>query len=135
MIGQGMAAAGAALALLAAASGSAQGPWILTCSVAGPAGAPAAAATSRVFRIGTGLLQEWRPAEHEFGTNLCLAHPCVAEKGRLEGVISSASLILTIGLNPENGTATWRTVGASNLAATSGTCAMKLDTAKPKARG
>ena len=135
MIGHGTAAASAALALLAAASAPTQAPWILTCSVTPPAGTPGAAPTNRIFRVGAGLLQEWQPAEHEFGVNRCLANSCVAEKGRLEGVISSATVILTISLDPEAGKASWRTVGASNLGASSGSCALKHDSAKAKPKG
>jgi hypothetical protein len=135
MIGQGMAATSVALWLLAAASAPAQGPWILSCEVTPAIGAGADKPGLRVFRIAPGVLQEWRPGIKAFGGNLCQSYSCVSEKGRLEGVISSATLNLTISLDPAKGEASWKTVGASNLGASSGACSMKLEAAKAKAGG
>ena len=125
-----MAVASAAL-LLQAGTGTAtaQGPWILTCDV----GTSAQGQTeTRTFRLGPNLFQEWKPADKQFGPNLCLSFECKAAPDRLEGVLSTATLVLTIGLDRQSGQATWRTLGASGLARSSGVCAMKPDTAAAK---
>ena len=106
------------LAALAAAP-SANGPWILTCDMPSSAGATSA---TRVFRIAPQVFQEWRPADKAFGNNLCASFPCAADRNRLEGTISSPSVIFTVQVDRQTGGATWRTQGASNLAKSTGSC-------------
>ena len=131
-----MAASAVALLLQASASPTAPDPgaWIVTCAMGAldrAASGPAADAP-RVFRLGPQLFQEWNPATQAFGPNLCLSFSCSSDANRLEGVISSNTLVLTISLDRQAGQANWRTQGASNLRRSSGTCAMKPDVAPAK---
>ena len=132
MIGTG-AAWIAMLVILGTTAAQAEQRWIVTCAMPQPAGntaAPASApASSRVFRLGPGLFQELQPDGKAFGPNLCMAFPCVREPGRLVGVISSSTLVLTVTLDPDAGAASWKTVGASGLARPSGDCALRSDIA------
>jgi hypothetical protein len=116
-----------AAVLMQAASGAGKtaGPWILACDVAtsGATDAP-----HRTFRLGPQLFQEWKPDERRFGPNLCLSFKCSADRDRLEGTLSSNSLILTIQMDPARKAASWRTVGASGLSRTTGPCSIAPDT-------
>ena len=120
---------------LAAATGAAQAqalppaPWIVTCDVSAPNGATDAAAGQRIFRVGPDLFQAWNPTEKAFGANLCHAFPCVRQADRLEGTISSATLNLTIAVDPQTGQATWRAAGASGLSRSNGPCTIKPEAA------
>lgn len=102
------------------ASGLAESPageaWILRCRV------DSAEQTMRTFRVAPQLLQEWRPADQSFGPNLCQTFSCKADRDRLEGVISSASLILTLRIDQATSQGSWSTVGASGLKETNGPC-------------
>lgn len=89
------------------------GAWILRCQVEGAA---------RTFRVAPKLLQERRSPDGRFGPNLCETFACTADRDRLEGVISSASLILTLQIDRRTGQGSWSTVGASNHQQTSGPC-------------
>lgn len=102
-----------------AAPAPAEGPWILTCDM--PSATSSASAT-RVFRIAPKVFQEWRPADKTFGNNLCASFPCSADRNRLEGTISSSSVVFTVQVDRRTGGATWRTQGASNLAKSTGAC-------------
>lgn len=106
------------------ASALAQSAFIATCDV-GPPGQGQQGPATRVFRVAPGSLQEWQAEHKAFGPNLCLSFSCTGERGKLEGRIESASLIFTLALDPAAKTAAWRTVGASGLARTSGTCEVK----------
>ena len=120
----------AALALAAAAPPApAPRTFILKCET-GPA-APGAPPVDpvRVFRLGTGLLQEWRPQERRFGPNLCSAFAGRRAQGSLEGTVSSASTALTLRLDPAQRNATWRVTGASGLKRTSGPCSVQAEKA------
>src|SRR5678816_1270752 len=117
-------------ALLVQAAGPApalQRTWILKCDVGVANGVNAPAL--RVFRVGPRLLQEWKPMQKKFGPNLCLSFTCKAADNALEGTISSASLMLTIKLDPQTKGATWQTFGASGLKRTNGPCTVGPDTA------
>jgi hypothetical protein len=99
--------------------------WLLHCQIDG------AADGARTFRIASKTLQEWRPADRRFGPNLCQTFACKADRDRLEGVISSASLILTVRIDRRTGQGSWSTVGASGLRQTSGPC--RVEPEKPGA--
>lgn len=129
------AAIATALALTAAAGTPGAGPWIVTCNMAGPGESPASANAQRVFRIGPHLFQEWKPEKNAFGRNLCVAFSCIGAQDRLEGVISSPTLSLTVTLEPATGRASWRALGATGLKTTSGPCAVRLEAAAAKAAG
>lgn len=98
------------------ADASASGAWVLRCRIDSPTQAV------RTFRVAPRLLQEWRPADKAFGPNLCEVFSCTADRKRLEGVITSASLILTLRVDQASGQGSWKTVGASGLNQTSGPC-------------
>lgn len=115
----------AAILQAAAAASAPQGSWILKCEVGVPDVASTRMPAVRTFRIGPNLLQEWRPSEQKFGQNLCLVFSCRADPGRLEGTISSASVMLTIKLDSKANKASWRTVGASGMTRTTGPCAVQ----------
>jgi hypothetical protein len=116
------AAAGAA-AQAAPPAGPAEGPWILTCDMP----ASETGATHRVFRIAPKVFQEWQPGRKTFGNNLCASFPCAADRDRLEGTISSTSVVLTVQVDRRTGGATWRTQGASNLARSTGACTIEKE--------
>lgn len=101
--------------------------WILECDMPGRDGLPG----PRVFRLGQQRFEEWRPDEKRFGGNMCAVFPCRRDEGSYEGIISSASLILTVRASPETGLATWSTIGASGFKKTSGTCQIRPDTGAP----
>lgn len=101
--------------------------WILRCKV------DSATQATRTFRVAPKVLQEWRPADKRFGPNLCETFACKVDRGKLEGSITSASLILTLRLDRQSGQGSWSTVGASGLKQTSGPCAVERD--KPKKPG
>lgn len=123
LVGLALAQAGAPAAPPSAASGA----WILTCNMAGPQEPPDSPNARRVFRIGRGLFQQWRPAFGDFSPNLCQSFRCVSSPDRLEGTITSTSLTLTITVDMAARAATWRTVGASGLRVPSGPCTMEPD--------
>jgi hypothetical protein len=128
-------AGGLAMALaLSAAGAPSQGPWILTCNMP-PADQTSGASAQRIFRIGPRLFQQWRPADNAFGPNLCQSFSCIGAKDRLQGVISSPSVSLTVSLDLATGQGAWRTIGASGLKTTNGPCSVRADTtaAKPPA--
>jgi hypothetical protein len=123
--------AGVAAALLQATAGAPlQGAWILTCDFPG-ATAPQGEGGRRVFRLAPRTLQEWDQDSKDFGPNLCEVFACRTDSGRLEGTITSASMILTIAADPAARQATWRTQGATNLGRTSGACGMEPERIKP----
>jgi hypothetical protein len=95
--------------------------WILRCRV------DSAEQTVRTFRVAPQLLQEWRPADRRFGPNLCQTFSCKADRDKLEGVISSASLILTLRIDRATSQGSWSTVGASGLRQTHGPCSAKRE--------
>ncbi len=121
-----------ALALAAAALSPPSGPWILTCDMPAPSGDHTAPGAERVFRIGPRLFQEWKPTTKQFGPNLCAAYTCARTAGRLEGTISSSTLSLTVSLDLATGRGAWRTLGASGLRTTHGTCSVEPQTAQPR---
>ncbi len=95
--------------------------WILSCHVDG------AARPVRTFRVAPKELREWRPADQRFGPNLCQTFACKVDRGRLEGEISSASLILKLRVDRASGQGSWSTVGASGLKQTSGPCDVRRE--------
>lgn len=99
--------------------------FILRCDM----GAPTADATGgvRTFRLAPSVFQEWRADRHEFGPNLCGSFRCRADKARLEGVIESRTLILTITMDRSARSATWKTRGASGLSRTQGACTVTAE--------
>lgn len=101
--------------------------WILHCRI------DSTTQATRTFRVAPRLLQEWRPADKRFGPNLCETFSCKADRDRLEGVLSSASLILTLRIDRASGQGSWSTVGASGLRETSGPCAAEREKAGKKA--
>jgi len=110
--------ASVALLMLAQPAAPAPESWILRCDTAtaeDPGG-------QRIFRLGRQVFQEWKPDKRAFGPNLCRSFPCVADRERLQGTVSSATLTMTITAEPNLGRATWQTQGASGLARTSGRC-------------
>jgi hypothetical protein len=121
-------ACGLGLALAAGAGDvQAQAPVVLVCSMTLPSGptpgsVKPAIREERVFRIGRGSFEEWRPAERKYGPNLCEAYGCSANAQRTEGAISSASVSYTIGVDHKTGAGYWRSVGASGRAETQGDC-------------
>jgi hypothetical protein len=116
-----------ALALTLTAAGPAQGPWVLTCNMTAPQEDQSGPNAHRMFRIGPQLFQAWNPTTNQFGPNLCSSYTCRGDQARLEGEISSTTLVLTIGLDLATHQATWRATGASNLRATNGPCTVKAD--------
>lgn len=118
----------AALLLAAASTPAASaGSWVLKCDISAVPGGGASPAATRTFRLAPGVFQEWRASDQRFGPNLCASFSCRRTAGRLEGSISSASVILTIALEPAQRRATWRTMGASGMKRTSGLCAVEPD--------
>jgi hypothetical protein len=115
--------AGLFIALLA--PGPAEAPagdtWILNCRI------DSTTQAVRTFRVAPRLLQEWRPADKQFGPNLCEIFSCTADRRRLEGVMTSASLILTLRVERPSGKGSWKTVGASGLKETSGPCTVERE--------
>ena len=105
----------------------APGFWILTCDMtaAGPVGVEEGG--RGVFRLGPKSFQQWKPAQRAFGSNLCRTFACVADRDRLEGTISAASVILTIKLDRQTRAGSWQTVGASGLTRSSGSCTVRPD--------
>jgi hypothetical protein len=61
-------------------------------------------------------------ADKRFGPNLCKSFSCKADRNGFEGVITSASLILTLRIDSVTGQGAWSTVGASGLRETKGPC-------------
>lgn len=116
-----------ALTLTAAAAPAAQGPWILTCNMTAQGEDQSGPNAHRMFRIGPQLFQAWNPAQSQFGPNLCASFTCRGDQSRLEGEISSTSLVLTVTLDRATQQGAWRATGASNLRATSGSCSVKAD--------
>ena len=123
----------AGLFLALAVPGAAPAPpgdaWILRCRIDG---GPQAV---RTFRVAPRSLQEWRPAAKRYGPNLCETFSCKVDRDRLEGVISSASLILTLRVDRASGQGSWSTVGASGLKQTSGPCDAKREPPGQKTPG
>jgi len=115
----------AALFIAFLAPGLAEDPagdaWILQCRI------DSTTQAVRTFRAAPRLLQEWRPDDKRFGPNLCEIFSCTADRDRLEGVMTSASLILTLRVERSSGQASWKTVGASGLKETSGPCAAERE--------
>ena len=118
-------AAGVAQLSVIAAANPTAGYAILTCDMASAADS---ASTQRVFRIGPGSLQEWKPEGRGFGSNLCGPFTCAVEEGRETAEIHSASLTVTLTLMRGDRQATWRALGASGLSKPQGTCAVGPDT-------
>lgn len=128
----------AALLLALAASGLAAPPppgapfgdaWILRCRI------DSTTQAVRTFRVAPKVLQEQRATDKTFGPNLCETFACKVDRGRLEGQISSASLILTLRIDRATGQGSWSTVGASGLKQTSGPCDAKREPLTPKKPG
>ncbi|MET0293528.1 MAG: hypothetical protein ABW042_00805 [Phenylobacterium sp.] len=99
--------------------------WVLRCDL-GPSVDPSTPRV-RVFRIGPGVLQEWRAGSDRFGSTMCSTLTCKVSPQRLEGSVGSASLILTIRMDPATRQASWSTVGASGLKQVQGGCAVEAD--------
>jgi hypothetical protein len=104
------------------------GAWILNCQMP----SSGSGSSERVFRIAPRVFQEWKPADKAFGNNLCASFPCSADRNRLEGTISSSSVVLTVQVDRRTGGATWRTQGASNLATSTGACTIHKEAAQPR---
>ena len=102
------------------------GFWILKCDMP----TPVAADASRTFRLGPRSFQERKPGDKSFGSNLCNSFSCAADQHRIQGTISSASLILTITLDPQTGSAAWEAAGASGLSRKHGPCSVQPEPAK-----
>jgi len=117
--------AGLARSATAEAPRAIEGAFILNCQMPSAGSAP----SERVFRIAPRVFQEWRPADKAFGNNLCASFPCSANRDRLEGTISSASVVFTVQVDRRTGGATWRTQGASNLATSTGACTIHKEAA------
>lgn len=98
------------------------GAWILRCDMPPAPSSPPRADPVRVFRLAPKVFQEWQPDRRTFGPNLCLSFPCRADMARLEGVIESRTLVVTIAVDRSRRSATWRTTGASGLSRTQGAC-------------
>jgi hypothetical protein len=115
----------AALFLTLLAPGLAEAPagdaWILRCRI------DSTTQAVRTFRVAPRELQELRPTDSQFGPNLCEVFSCTADRDRLEGVMTSASLILTLRVDRASGQGSWKTVGASGLKETSGPCAAERE--------
>ncbi len=123
MIGIKIAALIAAAATVAAPNPAGRTALILSCDVGPGSGVKDVRASNvRVFRLAPRTFQEWNPDLRRFGNNLCQAYACSAENGRLRGAISSASLTVTVEVDPATGAGGWRTTGASGRARTSGSC-------------
>jgi hypothetical protein len=120
-----------AVTLVAAGAPTAQGPWIVTCDLTRAPGAEQGVNGQRIFRLGPHLFERWDPVGKQFGPNLCESLTCRSVPGKLETDISSATLIVTISLDLATHSASWRTQGASNLNATSGSCSVKADDTPP----
>lgn len=120
-----------AAAVLATGAHAAPAPgaaaWILTCDMESAPGAHTAR-PQRIFRLAPQLFAEWQPETRSWGHNLCASFPCRADAGRLEGQISSATVVLTIRLDRTTGAGSWSAQGASGLTRPSGAC-----TAEPEA--
>jgi hypothetical protein len=89
------------------------------------------AAGPRVFRLGPQVFQELKPGTRSFGPNLCQSFQCLADPTRLQGTIKSATLALTIQVEPGRQKGTWQTQGASGLSRTSGPCMIQPDKSRP----
>lgn len=131
MVVQSLAVLAAALQV-AAAPPAGSGRWILRCEVGASDAASTRMPAVRTFRVGPKLLQEWKASDQKFGPNLCEVFTCKADPKKLEGTINSSSLILTIKLDRVTRQASWRTVGASGMARTSGPCAARPDSGQAK---
>jgi len=127
----GLAATGSAQAASTPGKPGPAGFWIAVCEMP-TADVGAAAGGRRTFRIGPQSFQERKPGSVSFGSNLCRSFSCSADGGRMEGTITSASLALTISLDPRTRRATWRTAGASGLGQTSGNCSVEPEAARAK---
>ena len=125
-------------AALPASAACSQSPRFLSCDIPTPMGiegsAPAAPIGPRIFRIAPGSFSEWDPEEHTFGPSLCDAFTCSADAQRLEGTITSASIIYTIGVDHTTGVGYWRAKGASNLPRNEGTCSLIADPTRSGSR-
>jgi hypothetical protein len=125
----GLTATGSVQAAAAPGKHGASGFWILVCEMP-TAGAGEPADGRRTFRLGPQSFQERKPGHVSFGSNLCRSFSCVSEGERMQGTISSASLVLTISLDPRTRRATWKTAGASGLGRTSGNCSVEPEAAR-----
>jgi|GraSoiStandDraft_4_1057263.scaffolds.fasta_scaffold44035_3 hypothetical protein len=125
-----MSAAGAILAAALAAALPPPETWILSCDIPRVGDSASARTAPRVFKLGPKLFQEWKADTNRFGTNLCEAFTCAADRDQLTGTLTSASVILTVTMNPAAGAGGWMTTGATNLSRTHGRC-----TAKPEKAG
>ncbi|WP_436013781.1 hypothetical protein [Phenylobacterium sp. LjRoot219] len=123
---------GVAAALLQAGGGPLQGAWRVTCDVAASP-VQQEPRQPRVFRLAPRTLQEWSPVSKDFGPNLCGVFVCTTDGGRLEGTITTASMILTIAADPAARQATWRIKGASASGRSSGACTMEPERSQPNA--
>jgi hypothetical protein len=125
-----------AFATLQAVAATSPQPRVLACDVpdtvrAAPGAAAPLPTKERVFRIGPGRLEEWSGTYGDFGPNLCEVATCVAEPGKMEGAISTASVVYTIGVDAVSGAGYWRVIGATGFRQTHGTC---RDVADPAAQ-
>jgi hypothetical protein len=103
------------------AEASASDAWILRCRI------DSTTQAERTFRVAPRLLQEWKPADKQYGPNLCEVFSCTADRDRLEGIMTSASLILTLRVDQKSGRGSWKTVGASGLKETNGPCGVERE--------
>jgi hypothetical protein len=115
------------LVRLRSADAPAGDAWILRCRI------DSTTQAVRTFRVAPRELQEWRPADSQFGPNLCEVFSCTADRDRLEGVMTSASLILTLRVDRASGQGSWKTVGASGLKETNGALRRRAREAGPDA--
>ena len=125
-------------AALPASAAWSQSPRFLSCDIPAPMGiegsATAAPSGPRIFRIAPGSFSEWDQDERAFGPSLCEAFTCKADAQRLEGTITSASIIYTIGVDHTTGVGYWRAKGASNLPRNEGTCSLIADPTRSRPR-
>jgi hypothetical protein len=115
--------AAVAIGLAAALAAVQAKAWILTCDMHREGGPPA-----RTFRIAPQVFQELDPDTKRWGPDLCKSFPCVVRRGVMEGEISSPTVVLTIRFDPKTRAASWRTMGATAMKRSSGSCSVRPDT-------
>ena len=123
------------LLVLGAATARTQAPHVLSCEIPAPITATAASDAKpapRIFRLSKGRFEAWNPQEQAFSENLCEVFTCTARADRLEGSLSSASVVYTVGVDAGTGRAYWRVLGASNLPRAEGSCEAVADPTRPK---
>lgn len=127
--------AGLALVMQAGAA-IAEPATIVTCPIerSAPAGSGAKASIvreDRLFRVEPGYLEEWDPAEGEFGPNLCDDVVCTSNGERSEATIPTEGGAYTIGVDHLTGIGFWRRIEASGPAPEMGFCYESPDPTEP----